>query len=88
MPAVHLQNEVGVPPDNNGPYGYRCPLGWSLAGPLTNRDKGKAVVIFLSVDLQTEDHIKCYWKIEDYGATKLRRVISLVNRGQASIKNP
>ena len=26
VPAVHLQNEVRVPPDNDGPYGYRCPL--------------------------------------------------------------
>lgn len=65
-----LENEVGVPPDNNGPYVYRCPLGWSLAEPLTNRDKGKAVVNFLSVGLQTEDQIERYWKIEDYGATK------------------
>lgn len=70
MPAVHLQNEVGVPPDNNDPYGYRCLLAWGFAGPLTNRDKGKAVVNFLSVGLQTEDQIECYRKIEDYGAAK------------------
>ena len=27
VPAAHFQNEVGVPPDNNGPYGYRFQLG-------------------------------------------------------------
>ena len=70
VPAAHLQNEVRVPLDNNGPYGYRCPLGWSLAGPLTNRDRGKVVVNFLSVGLQPEDQIERFWKIEDYGATK------------------
>ena len=68
--AAHLQNEVRVSPDNNGPYGYRCPLGWSLAGPLTNRERGKAAVDFLSVGIQPVDQIERFWKIEDYGAVK------------------
>ena len=70
VPAAHLQNEVRVPPENNGPYGYRCPLGWSLAGPLTNRDRGKAVVNFLSVGLWPEDQIERFWKVKDYGAAR------------------
>ena len=70
VPAAHLQNEVRVPPDNNSRYGYRCPLGWSLAGPLTNRTKGKAAANFLSVGIQPVDQIERFWKIEDYGAAK------------------
>lgn len=68
VPAAHLQEEVRVPPDNNGPFGYRFPLGWSIAGPLTCDAKGKTSVNFLSVGM--EDQMERFWKIEDYGASK------------------
>ena len=68
VPAAHLQKEV--PPDDNGLYGYRFPLGWSIAGPLTSRERREAAINFLSVGLRPEDPIERFWKIEDYGATK------------------
>lgn len=68
VPAAHLQDEVRVPPDNNGPFGYRFPLGWSIAGPLTCSGRGQASVNFLSVGI--ENQMERFWKIEDYGASK------------------
>ena len=68
VPAAHLQEEVRVPPDNNSPFGYQFPLGWSIAGPLTCGNKGKTSVNFLSVGM--EDQMERFWKIEDYGASK------------------
>ena len=67
VPAAHLQDEVRIPPDNNGPFGYRFPLGWSIAGPLTCSIRGQALVNFLSVGI--DDQIERFWKIEDYGAS-------------------
>ena len=68
VPAAHLQDEVRIPLDNNGPFGYRFPLGWSIAGPLAGTERRQASVNFLSVDI--EDQIERFWKIEDYGASK------------------
>ncbi|XP_022784666.1 LOW QUALITY PROTEIN: uncharacterized protein LOC111325175 [Stylophora pistillata] len=70
VPAAHLQNEVRFPPDENGPHGYRSPLGWSIAGPLNSSRRKQASVNFLSVGTQHEDPIERFWKIEDYGATR------------------
>lgn len=70
VPAAHLQNGVRFPPDNNGIYGYRFPLSWSIAGPLNSRQRKQVTVNFLSVGAQPEDPTEHFWKVKDYGLRK------------------
>ena len=70
VPNAHLQREVRAPAEKNNPYGYRYPLGWSIAGPLNDQRRKGASVNFISVGQRADDLIERFWKIEDYGTTK------------------
>ena len=70
VPNAHLQREVRAPAEKNKPYGYRYPLGWSIAGPLTDTRRKGASVNFISVGQHADNLIERFWKIEDYGTTK------------------
>ena len=62
VPNAHLQREVRAPAEKNNPYGYRYPLGWSIAGPLTDQRRKGASVNFISVGQHTDDSIERFWK--------------------------
>ena len=69
-PKAHLQREVRAPVEKNNPYGYRYPLGWTIAGPLTDKRHRGTSVNFISVGHQPDDLVERFWQIEDYGTSK------------------
>ena len=59
-----------APAEKNNPYGYRCSLGWRIAGLLTGRKRKETAVNFIAIGHQPNDLLNRFWKIEDYGTTK------------------
>lgn len=64
-PKAHLQREVRAPAEKNNPYGYRYPLGWTMAGPLADKRHRGTSVNFISVGHQPDDLVERFWQIED-----------------------
>ena len=74
IPSAHVQREVRSPNDDeNGLYGYRYPLGWTLCGPINAVNKHTASLNSISMDCHLDEAFERFWKIEDNtisGATK------------------
>lgn len=67
VPSAHVQLEVRPPEDSKeGLFGFRHPLGWSVAGPLDSKQQ-KANLNYISLDQKLDKQIEQFWSLESRG---------------------
>jgi hypothetical protein len=70
VPKAHVQKEVRFPEDDeNGLFGYRYALGWSLCGPTGVETEQQTFLNNVSLDKNLDSELEKFWKLEDTGTS-------------------